>query len=238
MKLALEFTKIKRTGLLPAFLCGGVLASMIPVLNMAMRSDIYVNLPQPPLDILLEGNWQTMAMLNLLLAVIGACVVYHMEFADNAMEKMRALPVGEGRMFLGKSLLLACMCIVVLMIEMAALAACTAIWFEDRDIMWLELARDAGYMLLLLLPAALLSLLLASLCRNMWVSFGIGVLGVFAATMMPSNKFVWSLFPFAMHFHMLGENTDTVWLGIGAAVELLALGAAGVAIQKIRRLFQ
>lgn len=236
MKMALEFIKIKRTGLLPAFLCGGVLASMIPVLNMAARSEVYVNLPQPPLDILLDGNWQTMAMLNLLLAVIGACVVYHIEFTDNAMEKTRALPMGEGRMFLGKSLVLACMCIVVLIMEMAALAACAAIWFEDENITWLELTRNAGYMLLLLLPAVTLSLLVASLCGNMWVSFGIGVLGVFAATMMPSENFPLSLFPFALHFHALGEKAAE--LGAGAAVEILALEVAGVATQRIRRRFQ
>lgn len=236
MKMVLEFTKIKKTGLLPAFLCGGLLASMIPVLNMAVRSEVYVNLPQPPLDILLDGNWQTMAMLNLLLAVIGACMVYHIEFADNAIEKMGALPVGEGWMFLGKSLVLACMCIVVLLIEIAGLAVCAAVWFESRGIMWTELARNAGYMLLLLLPAVMLSLLVASLCRNMWIPFGIGVLGVFAATMMPSGNFALSLFPFALHFHVLGEQA--VELGAAAGVEILALGAAGVATQKIRRWFQ
>ncbi|MCI9596689.1 MAG: ABC transporter permease subunit [Firmicutes bacterium] len=235
MKMALEFTKIKRTGLLPAFLCGGLLASMIPVLNMAVRSEAYVNLSQPPLDILLDGNWQTMAMLNLLLAVIGACLVYHTEFADNAMEKMRTLPIGEGRMFLGKTLVLACMCIVVLIIETAALAACGAIWFESGDIVWPDLMRNAGCMLLLLLPAVILSLLVASLCENMWISFGIGVLGVFIATMMPSENFALSLFPFALHFHVLGEKTAE--LGVGAAVEILALVAAGAVIQKIRRRF-
>lgn len=233
--MALEFTKIKRTGLLPAFLCGGLLASMIPVLNMAVRSEAYVNLSQPPLDILLDGNWQTMAMLNLLLAVIGACLVYHTEFADNAMEKMRTLPIGEGRMFLGKTLVLACMCIVVLIIETAALAACGAIWFESGDIVWPDLMRNAGCMLLLLLPAVILSLLVASLCENMWISFGIGVLGVFIATMMPSENFALSLFPFALHFHVLGEKTAE--LGVGAAVEILALVAAGAVIQKIRRRF-
>lgn len=233
--MTLEFTKIKRTGLLPVFLCGGLLTSMIPVLNMAARSEAYVNLPQPPLDILLDGNWQTMAMLNLLLAVIGACLIYHTEFADNAMEKNQALPVGVGRMFLGKSLVLACMCIVVLIIETAALAACETVWFESGDIVWPDLMRNAGCMLLLLLPAVILSLLVASLCENMWISFGIGVLGVFIATMMPSENFALSLFPFALHFHVLGEST--VELGVGATVEILALVAAGAAIQKIRRRF-
>lgn len=127
------------------------------------------------------------------------------------------------------------MCIVVLIIETAALAACGAIWFESGDIVWPDLMRNAGCMLLLLLPAVILSLLVASLCENMWISFGIGVLGVFIATMMPSENFALSLFPFALHFHVLGEKTAE--LGVGAAVEILALVAAGAVIQKIRRRF-
>ena len=138
-------------------------------------------------------------------------------------------------MFLGKTLVLACMCIVVLIIETAALATCGAIWFESGDIVWPDLMRNAGCMLLLLLPAVILSLLVASLCENMWISFGIGVLGVFIATMMPSENFALSLFPFALHFHVLGEKTAE--LGVGAAVEILALVAAGAVIQKIRRRF-
>lgn len=236
MKAVLEFTKIKRTGLLPAFVGGGLLASAIPMMNMAVRSEVYLNLPGQPLDILLDANWQIMAMLNLLLAVIGASIIYHIEFTNRGMEKMRTLPVGEGRMFLGKSLLLSGMCIVMLMIEGAALALSAAIWFDGERGMWPSLAQNAGYMLLLLLPAALLSLLVASLCRNMWIPFGIGVLGVFAATMIPNSRFILSLFPFSLHFQVLGERAAE--LGTGAVLEILLIGIAEIVIRKVRMSFQ
>ena len=105
MSVSLECKKIKRTGFLPAFLGGGILAAAVPVINMAVRSEIYLNLPGNPIQILLGANWQMMAMLNVLLVVAGACLLYHTEYADNAMQKMKSLPIRESSIFLGKTVL-------------------------------------------------------------------------------------------------------------------------------------
>ena len=40
MSFYLEWKKMKRTGLVPAFFFGGLLAAAVPVLNMAFRSQI------------------------------------------------------------------------------------------------------------------------------------------------------------------------------------------------------
>ena len=45
MSVSLECKKIKRTGFLLAFLGGGILAAAVPVINMAVRSEQYLNLP-------------------------------------------------------------------------------------------------------------------------------------------------------------------------------------------------
>lgn len=87
MSVLLECKKVKRTGFLPAFLGGGILAAAVPVVNMVVRSEIYQARPGDPIQILLDANWQMMAMLNVLLAVAGACLLYHIEYADNAMKK-------------------------------------------------------------------------------------------------------------------------------------------------------
>ena len=34
MRVSLELKKVKRTGFLPTFLCGGILAASFPVINM------------------------------------------------------------------------------------------------------------------------------------------------------------------------------------------------------------
>ena len=69
MILSLECLKLKRTGFFPAILPGGVLSSMIPAVNMAVRSGTFTSLPGNPLVILLNANWQLMAMLNLLVDI-------------------------------------------------------------------------------------------------------------------------------------------------------------------------
>ena len=78
---ALETKKLKRTGYVPAFLGGGLLAGLVPVLNMAVRSERYVTQSGSPFSILMDANWQLMAQLNILLLVCGACILYHTEYA-------------------------------------------------------------------------------------------------------------------------------------------------------------
>lgn len=58
MSLSLECKKAKRTGFIPAFLCGGILAAAVPIVNMAVRSEMYVGQQSSPMQILMGANWQ------------------------------------------------------------------------------------------------------------------------------------------------------------------------------------
>ncbi len=239
MSFVLECRKIRRTGFLPAFLCGGLLAAAVPVLNMAVRSENYLKLAAPPVQILMNANWQVMTMLNLLLAVAGACLLYHIEYADNAIQRLCTLPQKESRLFFGKAALLTVMYMIILALEAAGIAFCSCRWFELSPDIWLEILKGFGYALLLTLPAALSSLFIASACKNMWVSLGIGVVGVFTATMLPTKNFTLSLFPFALPFQSFAgtaENTVCHFM-IAAAIELIVIILAEVLFLKIRRSF-
>ena len=208
MNLFLEWKKIKRTGFVPAFWGGGILAAAVPLLNMAFRSELYLMREEPPLQTLLEANWQMMAMLNVLLVVVGACLLYHTEYADNAMQKMCSLPIREDSIFFGKTILTFFMSVLVLSMEAGAIAFCSCHWFKiGIDFYW-GLCKNFGYMLLLMLPCILLSLLISEACQNMWISLGIGVLCIFTATLLPTDSFFLSLFPFAAPFQTL-TATDT-----------------------------
>jgi multisubunit Na+/H+ antiporter MnhB subunit len=100
--------------------------------------------------------------------------------------------------------------------------------------------KSFGYALLLMLPVTLGSLLIASACRNMWVSLGIGVVCVFTATMLPTKNFVLSLFPFALPFQMFLGNTENVVRNFMLAVliEILIMGIAEVLFLKVKRWFE
>ena len=237
LKPGLEYKKIKRTGLLPAFIGCGLLSAVVPVAEMAVRAERYRGLPDSPVAILLHADWQMMCMLNVLLLVVAACILYHTEYADNALLKMCSLPLRESSLFFGKILLLVPMLVFTLALEAAALGFCCLHWFALSPELLTELACNMGFSLLLLLPAALLSLLLACACKNMWISLGIGVVCIFTATMLPSDNFLLSLFPYAMPFQILAGMPGDIAkrYAIAAALESLGLCAAEVLFLKIRR---
>ena len=228
MSLSLECKKAKRTGFIPAFLCGGILAAAVPIVNMAVRSEMYVGQQSSPMQILMGANWQMMAMLNILLVVAGSCLLYHTEFADNAMQKMKSLPIRESSIFFGKFILTSIMSVVVLAVEAASIAFCVSHWFEIGNNFWL------------MLPCVLLSLLISSACKNMWVSLGIGVVCVFTATMLPTNNFVLSLFPFATPFQVFvnTEMAQAMHYVYAAIIEIVVIGIAELVFIKVRRSFE
>lgn len=245
MNFLLEWKKIKRTGFFAAFLAGGILAGAFPVINTAVRTEMFISSSGSPAAILMSANYQTMAMLSLLLLTAGACILYHIEYADNGIQKMQSLPIRESGLFFGKFFLLLPAFFLMFCIQCAAMIFCGLHWLdpaaasEGELFHCLELVRCFGFAFLLTLPAALLLLFLSSLCRNMWIMLGIGILGIFLGTMLPSDSFAASLFPFAMPFQTLpGMEEDLVIRYIIAAVsETAFIGIIEIICIRIRRLF-
>lgn len=240
MIISLECKKIKRTGLLPAFCGGAILAAAVPIINTTVRSELYRNLPGNPIKILLGANWQMMAMLNILLVVSGTCLLYHTEYADNAMQKMKSLPICESSIFFGKVVLIILMSIFVLVTEAGSIVFCSCHWFAIGNDFLIELFKNWGYLFLMMLPSIILSLLISEACKNMWISLGIGVVCIFTATMLPTNNFVLSLFPFALPFQVLAgtDLTQSMNYIYAAVAELAVLGLAELIFVKVRRSFQ
>ncbi len=240
MSFALECKKVKRTGFMPAFFGGGILAAAVPVLNMAFRSEMYVSMNASPVSILLSANWQMMTMLNVLLIVAGACIMYNTEYADNAIQRMCTLPTKESTMFFGKTAVLITVSILLLVIEAVSIFGCSVHWFEQTADLYMEILKNFGFFLLLMLPAILLALLIASVCKNMWISLGIGVVCVFMATMIPTGNFVLTLFPFALSFQMLSNYAADVIrnYAIAGAVETVVIALLEVIVLKVRRSFE
>ncbi len=240
MSFVLELRKVKRTGFLPAFLSGGILAAAVPALNMAFRSEMYVGMNAAPVNILLDANWQMMSMLNILLVVAGACILYNTEYADNAIQRMCTLPTKESTMFFGKTAVLITVSILLLMIEAVSVFGCSIHWFEESADLYMETLKNFGFFLMLMLPTILFSLVIASVSKNMWISLGIGVVCVFVATMIPSQNFVLTLFPFALPFLTLESHTADVIRNytVAGAVETVLIALLEVMILKVRRSFE
>ena len=163
-----------------------------------------------------------------------------MSYAVVRMQKMKSLPIRESSIFFGKFVLTSIMSMVVLAIEAASIAFCVSHWLEIGNDFWLELGKNFGYSFLLMLPCVLLSLLISSACKNMWVSLGIGVVCVFTATMLPTNNFMLSLFPFATPFQVFvnTEMAQAMHYVYAAIIEIVVIGIAELVFIKVRRSFE
>ena len=237
MSLSLEYKKLKRTGFILTFIVGGLLSSSIPIVNMAVRSQMYIVIDSSPIQILMDANWQMMTMLNILLLVIGSCLMYQTEYSDNAIQKMRMLPIKEHQLFFNKTILLTLMGVLILILEAISITFCSIHWFDISNNFMLEIAKNFVYAFILIMPSILLSMFIASLCTNMWVSLGIGIICVFIATLLPLDNFVLSIFPFAMPFQTLigsAENTIRNML-IASITETIIIAIIEVSLLKARR---
>lgn len=237
---ALETRKLKRTGYVPAFLGGGVLAGLVPILNMAVRSEIYVSQSGSPFQILMNANWQLMAQLNILLLVCGACILYHTEYAENGIQRAETLPMKASGLFPGKLCILFCSCLLPLCLETLSLLFCCVRYFPRDPELGSILLKGMGFELALLLPTAAAMLFLSSLCRNLWMCLGTGVILVFFSSMLRFGDFVMAVIPFASPYRMLHQFSPAeAWRLLSvAAAEILLFYAAEMIYTKLRRCFQ
>ena len=241
MSLLIESKKLKRTGYLPAFLAGGFLAAAFPVVYMMVKAEEMTALSGNPINILMSANWQMMAMLNILISICGACMMYHTEYADNGMQKMSVLPIRQGSMFFGKFLIAALVLSAMVVIEMAVLVGCAKYWFPSYVFDLTEILKIAGFQIIVTLPTVMLMLVIASACKNMWVSLGIGVILVFTLSILPQDNIVLSLFPFASPYQMLSaavENSRTALFLAVCGIETVVFGIAEVLYLQVRRCFE
>lgn len=238
MSILLESKKMRRTGFFPAWIGGGLAGAAVPAVFVAVRANPPGGGQSAGLDGLLAAVWPMMAMLNVLLICAGACLAYHTEHANNGMQKMCTLPLSQSGMFLGKFALLATMSLLVLALEAVATALCAAYQLGPAAAA-ADVAAHFAYTFTLSLPVALLSLLIAACCKNMWVSLGICVVCVFAATMLPTDNFALSLFAFALPFQRLAGRTQQVIHSylLAVAAQLVVITAAHRLFLRIRRWF-
>lgn len=238
MNFLLESKKLKRTGYLPACLVGSMIASAFPIANMLARAETFTSLSGNPLDILISANWQMMAMINILTAICGACMMYHTEYADNGMRKMAVLPIRQETIFFGKFMIAAFVLSAMVVIETAAFVGCAAHWFPGYLFDLTELLKTAGFQIVAALPTVMLMLVIASACQNMWVSLGIGVILVFTLSILPQDNAMFRLFPFASPYQMFSkamEHGRAALLIAVCGIETVVFGIAEIIYLKIRR---
>lgn len=236
MTATLEVKKLRRTGYFPALLGSALLSAAVPAVNMAARGETYLAQSGGAIEILLDANWQMMAMLNVFSTLCAACLMFHAEYAGNALDKLEVLPVRVFSVYLGKAVLAVFMLAVMTAVEFVSLYLCARHWFGgNMDVA--RLLSLAGYALAAGIPTLLASLAVAAACRNMWVSLGIGLTLVFTLSVFPQDNAVIRLLPYATPYTTALEGQVTTVL-IACAAESAVLLSLGPAILKARRRFE
>lgn len=231
-----EAKKLKRTGFVPLFVCGGLLAAAVPILNMMVRGELFTGQGGDPLTVLLEANWQMMAMLNLFLLLIGACLLYHIEYADCGLRKMDVLPIARQGVFFSKCVLLFCGCCGAALLETVSLGLCMKHWFSLPEDWAAALSAHFGVCLLLLAPVLILMTGISSVCGNMWMTLGIGLVGIFVPVAAGQTDSILAFFPFSMPLSFARGMGETALgeLALAACLQGAAFSAAAGFYQKKR----
>lgn len=230
----MELKKLKRTGFFPTVIGGALVGASIPICNMLIRTDLYTNMSGSPIKILLDANWQLMALVNLLITIICACFIYNLEFTDNAIQKLEMLPIKLSTIFTKKIFLMLLSMTLVIAIEFLAIYFCSYYWFSIPNDFLIEIIKWAGLSLLFLLPVIVIMTAISSACKNIWISLGIGIICVFIAMAIQSS---FEIFPFVLPFKIAIdlEKTKLVNFIIASISESILFYICELAYLKVRR---
>lgn len=182
----IELRKEKRTGVVSVLLAVGILGALYAFTNFIVRKDTLLNMPLPPMDVLLTQLYGMIVVLNMFGIAVAACMVYNMEFKGNAVKKMYMLPISVPGMYLCKFLILSAMLFVAVALQNLALVQIGMTDLPQGAFEMGTLIRFAGYSFITSMPVLSFMVLVSSRFENMWIPLGIGVAG-FLSSMALAN---------------------------------------------------
>lgn len=224
MGLRLEWKKSKHTHMLLILFLGALFACIIPL--------IQINLQPPadytsPLTFLFGTNWLMMAMINTMLMIIFSCMLYHIEYANRAISHIAALPLSLGNLFLSKCMLLFLAGFIIYICEGCIFYICINLWFPSSWQILFDLIKMMLSAYILSFPLMTCMLWISCLNTNMWMTVGIGIIGVFASQIM-NRIAVAAYLPFLMinqpAFASMEQMSNFLWVAGLESVCFLFLG--------------
>lgn len=186
--LAIELQKEKRTGVIPVLLAVGVLGAAYTFVNFMVRKDTLLNLPLAPMDVLLTQLYGMIMLLNMFGIVVAACMIYNMEFKENAVKKIYMLPMSVPGMYFCKFFILTVMLIVAIAVQNLALVRIGMTDLPQGSFELAALLKFAGYSFITSMPVLSFMLLISSQSQNMWVPLGVGVAGFLSGMALATSE--------------------------------------------------
>ncbi len=235
--LIVELKKSKRTGVLEVLPIVGLLGALYSFANYIVRKDVLLNLPLPPMDVLLTQLYGMIMVLNMFGIIVATTLAYNMEFQGNAIKKMYMLPFKTSSIFKNKFYIwfvLLAFCIVV---QNGALCIIGNIFLPNGTFEFLTLVKYTGYCFVSSLPVLAFMLLVSSRCENIWITLGIGVAGFFSGMAMSlSNILLFLVNPFVLMMKPAVASTANIDINvlIYGLIETIVFFAFGWYLGKIK----
>ncbi len=227
--LAIELRKGKRTGVMPVLLAVGVLGAAYAFVNFLVRKDTLLNLPLPPMDVLLTQLYGMIMILNMFGTVVAACMVYNIEFKGNAIKKMYMLPISIPGMYLCKFLILTVMLLVAVALQNLALMNIGMTQLQQGTFEIGKLVRFAVYSFITAMPVLSFMILISSRFENMWVPLGIGIAGFLSGMALANSKVaLLMIHPFVVMLKpavAMSAQPDSTVIFVSLVETILFLGA-------------
>lgn len=85
--LTIELKKCKRTGILEVLPIIGLLGALYAFANFTVRKDVLLNLPLPPMDVLLTQLYGMIMVLNMFGIIVATTLTYNIEFQGSAIKR-------------------------------------------------------------------------------------------------------------------------------------------------------
>ena len=186
--LAIELRKEKRTGVIPVLPAVGVLGAAYAFFNFMIRKDTLLNLPLPPMDVLLTQLYGMIMVLNIFGIIVAACMIYNMEFRGNAVKKMYMLPMSVPRMYLCKFLILTILLLAAIVLQNLSLITIGMVNLPQGAFEMDSLIRFAAYSFITSTPVLSFMLLISSRFENMWFPLGVGVSGFLSGMALANSE--------------------------------------------------
>lgn len=182
--MVIEMKKSRRSGVIEVLPAVGVLGMIYVFANFAVRKDTLLNLPLPPMVVLLTQLYGMLMILNMFGIIVAVTLTYNIEFTGNALKKMYMLPFCTSGIFKNKFIMLLIALVVCFVFQNVALTAIGIMFLPEGSFEILSLLKYAVYSFSSTLPVLGFMLLIASRLENIWITLGVGVAGFFSGMAM------------------------------------------------------
>ncbi|QAT50326.1 lantibiotic ABC transporter permease [Caproiciproducens sp. NJN-50] len=227
----IEWRKLKRTHLAFIMLLSGILGGLYAYAFFATQGKKILRLPVDPIDGLLTQTYGMIALLNVLSITVAASLLFYIEYNSFGIKRMMTLPISAQKLFCNKALILLLLFLAALLFEFLGLAVSGILFLPQKWESIGSIATFSCYVFLLSVPSMLFMLFMSALSKNIWVTVGIGVAGLFSGLgygAAGNGNPAFLIDPFALLFYPATvtkstPNSAVIALAVADVVILLAI---------------